>query len=224
VFVDDVQAFQFNMSSAELALFTGGTLGLHMRADANNDDQYRFYNLSSSPIGVITATDYDISPIEVNRYVAYNYEEDHWTIGKLGRTAWADRSPVLEKAYAAGADGYLYQHETGADADGAAMRAFVESYDMEIPSAGEELMHVDQIIPDFLDLEGQVDLYLTGRKYPQDTNRISKGPYPIVPGTRKVSTRIRARQIALRVESITTGDRWRFGTWRGRAGAHGRRG
>lgn len=224
VYVDGNQAFQFDMSAAELLVFTGGTFGLHMRAAVSNDDQYRFYNLATGPIGTITAADFDISPIEVNRYVAFNYEEGHWTVGKMARTAWADRSPQLEKAYAAAPDGYLYQHETGTDDNGAAMPAFVESYDMEIPEAGEELMHVDQIIPDFLELEGQVDLYLTGRKYPQDPNRISKGPYPIVPGTRKVSTRIRARQIALRVESNTTGDKWRFGTWRGRAGAHGRRG
>lgn len=224
VFVDGNQAFQFDMSTAELALFTGGTFGLHMRASATNDSQYRFYNVAAGPVGVLTAADFDISPVEVNRYVAFNYEENHWTVGKLSRTAWADRSPLLEKPYAAGTDGYLYQHETGTDDNGAAMEAFVESYDMEIPGAGEYLMHVDQIIPDFLELEGQVDLYLTGRKYPQDTNRIRKGPYAIIPGTRKISTRMRARQVALRVESSRTGDKWRFGTWRGRAGPHGRRG
>lgn len=224
VWVDGNQAFQFNMSAAELALFTGGTMGLHMRSSATNDDQYRFYNLASGPVGTITASDFDISPIEVNRYVAFNYEENTWTIGKLARTAWADRSPQLEKAYAAATDGYLYQHETGTDADGVAMTAYVESYDMEIPNAGEYLMHVDQLIPDFLELEGEVNVYLTGRKYPQDTNRISKGPYSVTPGVRKLSTRMRARQVAIKVESTTTGDKWRMGTWRGRAGPHGRRG
>lgn len=220
----DYQAFQFNMSTAELALFTGGSMGLHMRSAFPNDDNYRFYNLAAGPIGSITAADFDISPIEVNRYVMYNYEEDTWSIGKMVRTAWADRSPQLEKAYAAGVDGYLYQHETGTDDNGAAMPAYIQSFDMEVPQSGEELMHVDQLIPDFLELEGECEVYLTGRKYPQDITRISKGPYTVSPGTRKLSTRIRARQIALRVESVNTGDKWRFGTWRGRAGAHGKRG
>jgi hypothetical protein len=147
-----------------------------------------------------------------------------WTTGKLARTAWADRSPLLEKAYAAGTDGYLYKHETGTDDNGAAMAAFIESFDMEIPQAGEELMHVDQLIPDFLTLEGSVDVYLSGKKYPGVLNRSEKGPYPIVPGTRKLSTRMRARQVALRVESNERGDKWRMGHWRGRAGAHGKRG
>ena len=222
--VDGNQAFQFDLSTAELALFTSGTFGLHMRSAFPNDNQYRFYNLASGPIGTITASDFDISPIEVNRYVAFNYEEQTWSYGKLSRTAWADRSPLLEKPYAAGTDGYLYQHETGTDDNGNAMQVFVESFDLEIPEAGEYLMHVDQLIPDFLTLEGEVDIYLTGRKYPQDGNRITKGPYTVTPGTRKLSTRMRARQVAVRMESNTNGDKWRSGTLRGRASPHGKRG
>ena len=221
--VDDTQVFQFNMSVAELALFTTGTTGLHQRPSAIND-AWRFYNFAAGPIGTITDANFDISPIEVNRYACFNYEEGTWSTGQLARTAWADRSPLLEKPYAAGTDGYLYQHETGTDDNGAALPAYIESFDMEIPSAGEELMHVDQLIPDFLTLEGSVDVYLTGRKYPQDPNRISKGPYTVASGTRKLSTRIRARQIAIRVESSDTGDMWRMGNWRGRAGPHGKRG
>lgn len=223
VWVDGYQAFQFDMSAAELALFTQGTAGLHC-SDETTGDQYRFYNFASGPIGVLSASDFDISPIEVNRYVAFNYEENTWTIGKMARTAWADRSPLLEKAYAAGTDGYLYQHETGTDDNGAAMGAYIQSFDMEIPNAGEQLMHVDQLVPDFLELEGSVDVTLSGRKYPQDTNRITKGPYTVANGTRKISTRIRARQVAIRVESNQTGAKWRMGTWRGRVGPHGRRG
>jgi hypothetical protein len=224
VWVDGNQAFQFDMSAQELLDHTGGTYGLHVRAAADVENEARFYNLACGPIGTLTASDFDISPIEVNRYVALNYEEMSWTTGKLARTAWADRSPLLEKAYAAGTDGYLYKHETGTDDNGAAMAAFIESFDMEIPQAGEELMHVDQLIPDFLTLEGSVDVYLSGKKYPGVLNRSEKGPYPIVPGTRKLSTRMRARQVALRVESNERGDKWRMGPWRGRAGAHGKRG
>lgn len=224
IWVDGFQAFQFNLSAQELLDYTGGSAGLHMRALATGSDQYRFYNFAAGPVGCVTAADFDISPIEVNRYVAFSYEEGTWVTGKLARTAWADRSPLLEKPYAAGTDGYLYQHETGTDDNGAAMDAFIQSFDMEVPEAGEELMHIDQLIPDFLTLEGSVDVYLTGRKYPQDVNRLSKGPYTVSPGTRKLSTRMRARQVALRIESNATGDKWRMGTWRGRAGAHGKRG
>jgi hypothetical protein len=223
-YIDGVQAFQFNMSDPEIAAHTGGSSGFYVEESANATDQARFYNHASGPVGVLTDANFDISPIEVNRYVLFNYEEGSWATGKLTRTAWADRSPLLEKPYAAGVDGYLYQHETGTDDDGAAMPAYIESFDMEIPESGEQLMHVDQLIPDFLKLEGDVDVYLKGRKYPQAARQIVKGPYTVANGTRKLSTRIRARQVAIRVESNDTGDMWRFGTWRGRAGPHGKRG
>ena len=224
VWLNGIQVWQFDLSSAELLLYTSGSAGLHVEEAATIEDEFKFYNFATGPVGVITATDFDISPIEVNRYVALNYEEGSWITGKLARTAWADRSPLLEKAYAAGTDGYLYKHETGTDDNGAAMAAFTESFDMEIPTAGESLMHVDQLIPDFLTLEGSVTVNLTGRKYPQDPNRISKGPYTVQNGTRKISTRMRARQVALRISSSDTGDKWRMGHWRARAGAHGKRG
>jgi hypothetical protein len=224
VWLNGVQVWQFDLSVAELLVYTFGSAGLHVAAAATIEEEFRFYNLSVGPVGVLSAATFDISPIEVNRYVIFNYEEGSWSTGRLARTAWADRSPLLEKAYAAGTDGYLYQHETGTDDDGAAMVASIESFDMEIPQAGEELMHVDQLIPDFLELEGSVDVYLTGKKYPGVLTRTEKGPYTVIPGTRKLSTRMRARQIALKVESTGTGDKWRMGHWRGRAGPHGKRG
>lgn len=219
----DNEAFDFNMSAQELLDFTGGTAGLHVAANADSDNSYRFYNFAASPLNVITAEGFDISPIEINRYVALNYEEGTWTTGRMVRTAWTDKSPVLDRPYATGIDGYIYQHETGVDDNGAAMECSLESFDMEI-GAGEELMHVDQLIPDFLTLEGSVDVSVTGKKYPGDQTRLSKGPYPVIPGTRKVSTRFRARQVAIKIESDAIGDKWRMGHWRGRAGAHGKRG
>lgn len=160
---------------------------------------------------------------EITSYVALNYEEGSWHTGELVRTAWADRSPVLSKPYAAGTDGYLYKHETGVDAAGAAMTASLASYDLEI-GMGEELVHVDQLVPDFLELEGSVRITFNGRKYPQATALISKGPYVVQPDTRKISTRMRARQVSVELLSDQVGDRWRMGTLRARAGAHGKRG
>lgn len=223
VWLDGYQAFQFDMEPSEVAVHVSGSAGFHAEAHADIEDRIKFYNFAAGPIGVLTASDFDISPIEVNRYVALNYEEGTWTTGKMARTAWADRSPLLEKAYAASTDGYLYQHETGTDDNGTAMANYIQSFDMEIPEAGEMLMHVDQLIPDFQTLEGTVDLTLSGKKYPQDADRISKGPYTVQNGTRKISTRMRARQVALRIESEQTGSKWRMGTIRARAGAHGKR-
>lgn len=164
-----------------------------------------------------------VGPSEITNYVCFNFEEGTWTLGTMERTAWADASEVLQKPYAAGVDGYLYQHETGVDADGAALPSFIESFDMEIPEAGEMFTHIDQLIPDFLTLEGSVDLTLKGKKYPHQPSYQVKGPYTVDPTIQKVSTRIRGRQVALRMESSDVGDKWRLATIRGRLRAHGKR-
>jgi hypothetical protein len=218
----------FNLTSTDEALYTGTVTGLmgspyQATSDGAGTAAVAFTDFKAGPVGQTFGATV-VPSAEISAYVAYNYEEDTWVFGSISRTAWQDRSPVLEKPYAAGTDGYLYQHETGVDDNGAAMSAYLESYMMEIPQSGEELMHVDQLIPDFLTLEGTVNVSLTGRKYPQDPNLITKGPYPVTTGTRKLSVRMRARQVAIRLESSLIGDKWRSGKWRGRAGAHGKRG
>ena len=49
----------------------------------------------------------------------YNYRENVWDVGTMDRTAWTDAStfPITHAA----TNGYLYSHEIGEDADGAAV-------------------------------------------------------------------------------------------------------
>lgn len=219
------------LSSTEIAAYStygsGKTVGFSLATIGSAGTAVGAFSVESfraGPVGTLVSPAFRGAADEVNSYVAFNYEEGTWTYGSMTRTAWQDRSPVFEKPYAASTDGYLYKHEVGVDADGQPMTAFIESFMMELPEAGEELMHVSQLIPDFLTLEGTVNVSMRGRKYPQDPVLVSKGPYPVSSGTRKISLRVMARQIALRLESSAIGDRWRSGRWRGRAGAHGKRG
>lgn len=185
-------------------------------------DIVEFTDMSWGPAEVVAAEP-EVILGEVTDYVCLNIEENTWTYGTLDRTAWADASPVLQKPYAAGSDGYLYKHEVGVDANGAPMVTYIESYDMEIPEAGEMLSHLDQLIPDFLTLDGDVQLSLKGKKYPHQPDYQVKGPYLVNETVEKVSTRIRARQVALRIESDGLGVEWRLATIRGRVRAHGKR-
>lgn len=67
---------------------------------------------------------------EPGRYVACSLSDFSWVVGALERTSATigpDQRPVL-----AGADGYLYQHEDGLDADGAILSAYIERAPMQI--------------------------------------------------------------------------------------------
>ena len=90
------------------------------------------------------------SPV-LDRYVVYNYEEGTWVIGNLTRTCWLDEGIFSDPkaTYSSSDVGYLYDHETGNDADGSAMTdVFIESSDFDIDPAGDQFQFISKIIPD----------------------------------------------------------------------------
>lgn len=151
---------------------------------------------------------------ENSHYVVYNFVDQTWTIGSLARTAWIDRGEVVAAPNAAGADGYLYEHETGTDDASSAMEVYVETGDFDLLD-GDQFAYMDRIIPDFKDLTGTADITIKFRDYPQSTQR-SKGPFAYTTDTTKIDFRGRGRQVAIRVGSDSVGDHWRYGTMRAR--------
>jgi hypothetical protein len=102
----------------------------------------------------------------------------------------------------------------------------VESNEFDIGD-GQEIMFLDRIIPDFSDrngddLTGNLRLYIKYRPYPGSDQR-TKGPYTVSAMTKKIDTRIRARQMAFRIESDDTGQNWRAGSLRFRLSPDGER-
>ena len=166
---------------------------------------------------------------QMDKQVTYNYQENVWHVGTLARSAWADRT-VYDYPHAAEYDSddtttaiptaygvtagrtFVYQQEYGKDADGSAMTAYVESADIDIGD-GDQFMSISRFIPDFKNQSGDVDVTIKTRPYPTGT-QTSHGSYAISTSTTKQDTRIRGRQVALRVESDEAGDDWRYGTLR----------
>lgn len=147
---------------------------------------------------------------EPYHYVTYSVTDKIWWTGRLERSAMID-SGVLEYPLAAGTDGYLYQHEKGYDADGGPMVAFIQSGDFDI-GEGDSVMHVHRVIPD-LTITGSVDLSMRTKKYPAATE-VRETIGNVTPTTEKINVRIRARNMALRIESDDVGDYWKYGSTR----------
>ena len=150
----------------------------------------------------------------IDRYVTYNYNENVWSIGQLDRCAWLDEG-VFDKpiaSYTTSNTSYLYNHEVGNDADGSAMQnVFIESSDFDIDPAGEVFSAVSRIIPDVNFIgdaatgsTGQkLDFVLKKRDFPGDalTTVTTASCFST---TTKIDTRLRARQVVLRVQSNDT--------------------
>jgi len=166
---------------------------------------------------------------QIDRMVIYNYAEKLWYIGTLARTSWSDYGvyPVPYATQFLSTDTtatistitglkagrtFVFLHETGTEDDGSAMANHIESGDIDIAD-GDNFMSISRFIPDFKDLTGTADITIKTRPYPSGT-QTSHGSFDVTTSTTKVNTRIRGRQVAIRVSSDATGDKWRYGTMR----------
>jgi len=161
-----------------------------------------------------------------DKYVIYNYAEQAWYYGDMERTAWLDsplRShPLGATTGQAATKGNLYNHESGVDADGAALAAYVLSNDFDIGD-GEQFMLSNRVIPD-------INFSMSTATTPEATFKLFTRNFPGTPAvdgteeygavvntsvgtyTNQVFMRARARQMAMKVQSEALGVTWQVGT------------
>ena len=164
----------------------------------------------------------------INAVVAYNYLEQTWWTGTLDRTTWIDRevydNPVASdylptttannETISGLTDGatQMFLHETGNDADGQAMTAFVKSGSVEIGD-GNDILFVQKLIPDIQNQSGTLNMKLEFKYYPNNSTSTTKTA-TFTDATEFVSLRGRGREFTVNVVSNTTGTAWRLGTQR----------
>lgn len=166
---------------------------------------------------------------EISRYVIYNYEENHWSIGSLIRYAWLDAG-IEDQPFASAetsSQQCIFQHETGFDAYEDAMTGvFIESADIDI-SAGDSLAFVKKLIPDMafvieagISTNPVMNIVLKRREFPGQS-LVTDSTSQITQTTTFKSVRTRGRQIVLRFESDDDasavdqkGYKWRVGATR----------
>ena len=144
------------------------------------------------------------SSTEPDRYVFFDYLENHWGIGKLARAAGVDYGVFPEPMWF-GTDAKLYRHERGSTHPGGDV--YAETGPMT-EGVGDSITHGLWVIPDEK-VQGQVTLTFKTRFHPNDTER-SYGPYTMANPT---SVRFAGRQIRMRVDGID-GTAWRVGAMR----------
>lgn len=141
-----------------------------------------------------------------DRYVTYNYIENHWVTGTLSRQAGVTRVgsgvvPVLINA-----SGEIFDHETGTGRNSEGTPS-LESGPLEIGD-GDHLAQIQSIVPDDKTV-GDVNLTLYGAPNP-DTAETTHGPYTL---TARTTLRVKARQIRVKLTE-TVANAWRVGVIR----------
>jgi hypothetical protein len=168
----------------------------------------------------------------IDKYVVYNYVEDIWYYGTMGRTAWLD-SGILDYPVAATYSHNLVFHENGLnDYEGITAQpidAYITTSEFGIDE-GHNFVFIRRILPD-LTFRGStaasptatlsiIPLVNSGSGY---TNPASVGgsstagvvrtaTVPIEQFTGQVFVRVRGRQFAFKIESNQLDTTWQLGS------------
>jgi hypothetical protein len=145
---------------------------------------------------------------ECTRYAIMN-KKGAWAPGTFERTAWV-KEGVFQYPIAFGSDHKIYHHEVqGAGDDGGPLEAFIESGFVDVGD-GDALYIIKRIVPDFEDQVGNVDITLKTRMWPNGSIT-SRGPFIATTSTSKLDTRVKAREVAVRLESSAVDSFWGLG-------------
>lgn len=168
----------------------------------------------------------------VDKYAVYNYAEDIWYYGTMGRTAWLD-SGLRDYPLAATYSNNLVNHEQGNDDNETgtpvAIAASIGSSEFDIDD-GHNFGFVWRVIPDLTfrnstgDLTPQCTMTLiplvnsgSGYTDPRSTAGTSSASIqriasaPVEEFTGQLYMRVRGRQMIFKVESNRLGTTWQLG-------------
>ena len=170
----------------------------------------------------------------IDKYVVYNYLEDIWYYGTMGRTAWLD-SGLRNYPIAATYDDTLVYHENGVDDNtngtAVAMESYITSSQFDIDD-GHNFGFIWRMIPDLTfrgsdstaPLAPQVTMTLvpyqnsgSGPNSPQSLGGSSSATVtriaqvPVEEFTGQVYIRVRGRQLEMKIECDRLGTQWQLG-------------
>jgi len=168
---------------------------------------------------------------QIDRYVVFNYLENVWYYGTMGRTAWMD-SGINDFPIAATYSSNIVEHEIGVDDNetGASLpiNAYITSAEFDIED-GDRFAFIRRMLPD-VSFEGstaenptvEFTLYPlknsgSGYKDPASEGSTNiaavtrSSTVPVEQYTGQVFVRVRGRQLAMKVSSEDLGVTWRLG-------------
>jgi hypothetical protein len=168
----------------------------------------------------------------INRYVVYNYLEKVWYYGTMARTAWLD-SGLRDYPVAATYSYNLVNQEYGLDNNETGtptgIEAYISSSEFDIDD-GDRFGFVWRMLPD-LTFSGSdasptpevvYTLYPmqnsgsgTGTPATANVDKLTGAQYTVTEGfTGQINTRVRGRQLILKVSSANLGTTWQLGSTR----------
>ena len=223
------------------------SLRQYVYGDINLQQSYQFFAGTNEGFSEIWWFYCSANSDTIDKYVIYNYLDQVWYYGTLGRTAWQD-SPLREYPMGATYSNTVVYHESGTnnvEVNGTVLpiTSYIQSSDFDIGD-GHNFGFVWRMIPD-ITFDGsttaspdkpQVTFTVRPRQNPgapygtADTPTVQSAQsyntvknYNVQEFTQIVYTRLRGRQMAFKVSSDQLGCQWQLGAPRIDVRSDGRR-
>jgi len=167
----------------------------------------------------------------IDRYVVYNYLENIWYYGSMARTAWLDsglRSYPLAATYSYNLVNHEYGNDDAETASTEAIYSYILSAEFDLDD-GHQFNFIWRVLPD-VTFNGSsaeapaitmtlLPLKNSGSGYNSplsvggnpDATVTRSAVIPVEQFTGQVFTRVRGRQMAMKVESDALGVAWQLG-------------
>jgi hypothetical protein len=168
---------------------------------------YKVWALANPQFSEVTWNYPSSGATECDRYVTYNYIEDHWVFGNLARVAGVTRraGATIPVPVMIGSDGKVYDHESGTvhGSD----TPYVESGPFQLGD-GDQVLRIQRIVPDDK-TQGDVTASIYTSMFPDGAETLN-GPYTLSGST---SVRLTARQCRIKLTEAAA-NAWRVGVLR----------
>ena len=214
-------------------------------SDINYEQEYQVFGTTNEAFNEVWWFYCSAESTTVDRYVVYNYLEKIWYYGTMARTAWIDTG-LNDSPIAATYNNQLVYQETGVvDGEGPVdlpIYSYITSSQFDLQD-GHNFSFIWRMLPDLTfrgsdpNVTPQVTMTLlplqnsgSGYTVPPSVGGSASAPvvrigsYDVDQFTGQINTRIRARQMSLRIESNTLGTQWQLGYPRLDIRQDGRRG
>jgi len=207
------------------------TVKRHVFSDINHEQMEQVFAGSNEGFNEIWWFYCSGTSTAIDKYVIYNYEQNVWYFGSLARSAWLDTG-IRQFPVAATYSNNLVTHEDGLDNNesgtNTAITAFITSGEFDIDD-GDRFSFIKRLLPD-ITFEGStadspaatfellpLQSSGSGRNDPLSEGGSSSGTVtrsavvPVEKYTTQINTRVRGRQLSIKVQSDEVGVQWQLG-------------
>lgn len=147
---------------------------------------------------------------EPDEYVKVCLDDWSWDTGTLPRSAMTNTAGPAGQTVMIGTDGYVYRHEVGTDADGAALPWSLQTSPVPLGNAAAD-MDVEGFVPDFERQYGTIAMRLRTWERPMSAAPLDDNDYDIEEGDTLIDVRLGGRYADLKLSGDGVGCDFRLG-------------